>query len=201
MPPAIGGVGRASAVVGRRCRAIRAELLMARQRPVDFTSTFDPWPPTRDQRSASGARPAHAADMVRTRLDVVVAVREREEEKAKVAVAKAEALVQAARARASEAKAKAQVDHRARSDASSWELTELAHHRAMADARKAEKEAEAAQKQAEHVRVKLTSAHQRAEVVRRAADSRRTEIVREADRADTKEFDDVASMLHFRKVS
>jgi flagellar biosynthesis chaperone FliJ len=139
--------------------------------------------------------------MIRTRLDVVVAVREREEDTAKRDVAEAEALAKAATQKAALAKQTALKDHRVRADVSTWEVNELAHHRALADARKAERDAEASQKHVEQVRVKLTSAHQRAEAVRRAADGRRTEIIRELDKAETKELDDVASMLFCRKVT
>lgn len=139
--------------------------------------------------------------MVRTRLDSVVQVKERVEEKAGQALARAESAVTVARARVEAARRAAAQDFRSRADISQWEVTELAHHRAMTDAKKAQKDLEALQKSALVVRASYLSAHQSAEVVRRVADSRREEAVRELNRVEDKALDEAASLLHFRRAS
>jgi hypothetical protein len=110
---------------------------------------------------------------MRTRLDAVVTVRERSEDQALREVVEAERRAQAAADRATALSQAARVDHRAAGDVSTWELTEAAHTRAIADARRAQKDAEAALQQVAKVRLVYTSAHQQAEVVRRVADAPR----------------------------
>ncbi|MDP1830391.1 MAG: flagellar FliJ family protein [Archangium sp.] len=139
--------------------------------------------------------------MVRTRLDSVVQVKERAEDRAGQALARAESAVTAARAKVEEARRAASQDYRSRADVSQWELTELAHHRALTDAKKAQKDLEALQKSALTVRASYITAHQSAEVVRRVADSRREEAVRELNRVEDKALDEAASLLHFRRAS
>lgn len=138
--------------------------------------------------------------VVKTRLDAVVKVKERSEEKAGQALAKAEQVVQSANAKLESAKALAAQDHRARGDISQWEVGEMAHHKAISDARRAERDLLTAKKSANVVRAEYISAHQAAEVVRRVADSRRNEIVAEQNRAEDKALDEAASMLFFRKA-
>ena len=139
--------------------------------------------------------------MVRTRLDAVVQVKERVEEKAGQALARAESAVIAGKVKVEEARRAASQDFRSRSDISQWEMTELAHHRAIADAKKAQKDLEALQKSAQTVRAAYVSAHQSAEVVRRVATSRREEATRELNRVEDKALDETASLLHFRRAS
>lgn len=139
--------------------------------------------------------------MVRTRLDSVVQVKERVEEKAGQALARVESAVSAAKAKVDDARRAASQDFRARSDISQWEVTELAHHRAVADAKKAQKDLEALQKSAQTVRAQYLSAHQSAEVVRRVASTRREELTREQNRAEDKALDEAASLLFFRRAS
>lgn len=138
--------------------------------------------------------------MVRTRLDTVVEVKERVEDRAVQALARAESAVTTATRRAAEAKLAASKDFRARADVAQWEVTELAHHRAVADSKKAEKELAAVQKSAQTVRAAYLKAHQQAEVVRRVAENRRQELVQELNRAEDKALDEAASLLFFRKV-
>ena len=138
--------------------------------------------------------------MVRTRLDSVVQVKERVEEKAGQALARAEIAVTAAKSKVEVARHAASQDFRTRADISSWEVTELAHHRAVADAKKAQKDLETLQRSAQVVRATYLSAHQSAEVVRRVATSRREEATRELNRAEDKALDEAASMLLFRRA-
>jgi flagellar export protein FliJ len=137
---------------------------------------------------------------MKTRLDAVVQVKERVEEKAGQALAKAESAVTTAKERVEAARRTAAQDFRARSDISQWEVTELAHHRAVADAKKAQKDLEVLQKSALTVRATYISAHQSAEVVRRVANTRREEAQRELNRVEDKALDEAASLLHFRRA-
>ncbi len=138
--------------------------------------------------------------MIRTRLDAVVQVKERVEEKAGQALAKVESAVTVAKEKVEVAKRVAAQDFRARSDISQWEVAELANHRAVADAKKAQKDLETLQKSALIVRATYVSAHQSAEVVRRVATTRREEAERELNRIEDKALDEAASLLHFRRA-
>jgi flagellar export protein FliJ len=141
-----------------------------------------------------------ARRMVRTRLDVVVKVKERAEEKAGLELARAETAVRTAKDKLELASERAAQDHRGRGDVSQWELSEAAHHRALLDKSKAQKELESTQKAAVVVRAHYVGAHRAAEVVRRVADARREEISRELTRAEDKQLDEAASLLWFRKA-
>jgi flagellar export protein FliJ len=138
--------------------------------------------------------------MIRTRLDTVVRLRERDEEKAAQAVAKAENAVRVAQQKVEAAHDRAMADFRQKNDIAQWELQELAQHRALAEEKKAQREAELAKQAALKSRGVYTTAHQRAEVVRRVADSRREDAQREENRAETKQLDDVAGLLFVRKA-
>ncbi len=137
---------------------------------------------------------------MRTRLDAVVQVRERAEEKALRQVVEVEIQARAALERAEALKKAAQQDQRQTGDAATWEMAEMAHVRALTDARKAQKEAERIQAEVSKVRVVYTSAHQRAEVVRRVAETRREEQRRDVERVEEKALDEVASLLWYRKA-
>ncbi len=137
--------------------------------------------------------------MIRTRLDTVVRLRERDEDQAAREVAKTEQALRTAQQQLDDATARALRDFRARNDVVQWELQELAQHRALAESKKAARDLESAKALAAKSREQFTTAHQRAEVVRRAADARREELTRELDRADTKQLDDVAALLFNRR--
>lgn len=131
----------------------------------------------------------------------MVRLREREEDKAAQAVARAENALRAAQQKVEAAHERAMADFRRKNDIAQWELQELAQHRALAEEKRAQREAETAAKAAKEVRVQYTHAHQRAEVVRRVAESRRDEASREEARAETKQLDDIAGLLFARKAS
>ncbi len=156
-----------------------------------------------DGRTIKGLREArglHGTAFMRTRLDAVVTVREQGEEKALRQVVEAEARVKLAVERAEALARAATVDHRRAGDASTWELTEAAHVRALGEARRAQKEVEQAQQQVAKVRLVYTTAHRQAEVVRRVAEARRDELRKDAQRTEDKQLDEVASLLWFRKA-
>lgn len=137
---------------------------------------------------------------MRTRLDSVVQVRERDEDKALRQVVDAETKAKVAAERAEALKKAAQHDARKAGDAATWEMLESAHVRALSDARRAQKDAEKSQAEVAKVRVLYTAAHQKAEVVRRVADSRREEERRTIERGEEKVLDEVASLLWYRKA-
>ncbi|MFO0599115.1 MAG: flagellar FliJ family protein [Myxococcaceae bacterium] len=138
---------------------------------------------------------------MKTRLDVVVQVKERAEDKAGVELAQAERAVTAAKSRFESARATASMDFRSRSDISQWEVTELAHHRALSDANKARREFEELQKAATMKRSDWLAMHRAAEVVRRVAENRKHEWLVEESRQEDKVLDEAASLLFFRKAS
>jgi flagellar export protein FliJ len=138
--------------------------------------------------------------MAKTRLDSVVDVRERDEDKAMRELGRAQTALKAAQQRSEEARRRAMSDHRARHDVAHWEMMEVAHHRALSDARRAEREVEVLNQSTTKVREQYVVAYQRAEVVRRVADARRTEAQRESDRAETKELDEVGGILFVRRA-
>lgn len=146
------------------------------------------------------AHALHRPCAMRTRLDAVVRVREREEERALESVAKAEARARAASERVEQLMAAANTDARAKGDASTWQLVEAAQVKALADAKRAQVERDRLQLEVAKVRVVYTSAHQKAEVVRRAAEHRREDQRREEARVEDKALDEVASMLWFRRA-
>lgn len=130
----------------------------------------------------------------------MVRLREREEDAAAHAVAKAESAVRLAQQKVDAAHDRAMADFRQRNDIAQWELQELAQHRALAEERAAQNDAQLARKAAQQHRMVYTAAHQRAEVVRRVAQSRRDEAVREEKRVETKHLDEVAALSFSRKA-
>ncbi len=137
---------------------------------------------------------------MRTRLDAVVQVRERAEEKALTTLGQAETKATLAADKAAQLRQASLTDHRAKNDVASWELVEVAHHRSLIDARRAQKDAEQAKLELVKVRSSYTVAHQQAEVVRRVAEARKTEQLADANRAEGKDLDEVAALLWFRKA-
>lgn len=130
-----------------------------------------------------------------TRLDVLVKLRERDEEKAERAVADAQRAALAARARLTEAQALARTDARGALDVASWGLVEAAHGRAREEAERAARLVKDAQARETEARSAHVDAHRRTEAVRRAADGRRVELVREAETRDQRRVDDLTTML------
>lgn len=139
--------------------------------------------------------------MVKTRLDAVVKLRERNEEQKAQAFGVAESAARQAAAVAAQARAEALRDERKGGDASQWDVIELAHHRALVEVRRAEREAQRARGVADTARATWVTAHQDAEAVRRAAEHRRDELRREADKAETKLLDEMALLAFSRKTA
>jgi hypothetical protein len=131
-----------------------------------------------------------------TRLDVVVKLREQDEERSRLALADSERAAKRAAEEAAAARDRARQDHRGRGSAAEWMLLEAAHSRALNDAQKADEAAGAAQNKLVAVRAEYSRAYQRAETIRRVADTRRAEIIAEAEQKERKELDEIGVLRH-----
>lgn len=131
-----------------------------------------------------------------TRLDVVVKLRERDEEKARTALADSERAAKDAAEAAKLALETTRRDSRSRGNAALWQLHDAAHGRALHDAAEAAKVAGAADLHLVRSRDHYSSAYKRAETIRRVAESRRSEIIAEAEGRERKELDELGVLLH-----
>jgi flagellar protein FliJ len=142
-----------------------------------------------DSSDPKGVKPA-------TRLDVVVKLRERDEDKAKLVLADSERALKKAEEDAARALAATRQDLRVSGSAADWQLLDAAHGRALHDAAEAAKAAGAAHQHLEQSREVYSSAYKRAETIRRVAETRRAELVAEAEGKDRKEMDELGVLLH-----
>jgi flagellar export protein FliJ len=131
-----------------------------------------------------------------TRLDVVVKLRERDEEKTRTALADSERAAKKAAELAALAREKARHDGRSAGSAADWVMLDAAHTRARNDAVHAEQAAGAAHAHLHASRLQYSQAYQRAETMRRVAESRRAEIIAEGEARDRKELDELAVLRH-----
>ena len=129
----------------------------------------------------------------RTRLDKVVQVRERKEDSALDALVEARTATALARARLERAEEAARADSRARGPAELWQLDDLARRRALQLVRTAEQDLQRARQGEEVAREGYTTARQAREVVGRAQERRRTEIVSEIEKREQRATDEVAT--------
>jgi flagellar export protein FliJ len=136
---------------------------------------------------------------VATRLDVVVGLRERQEKEAMLSLARALTETQKARAQVDAAMERMRRDGRGGGSAAEWEIGDAAQARGLSEIEVAKEALERARaKEAEAKRVHLV-AHQKAEVVRRAAQSKREERIGEMERAEAKAMDDFSSTQWARR--
>ena len=133
-----------------------------------------------------------------TRLDVVVKLRERDEEQARTLLANSERAVKAAAAETLAALERARKDLRVSGSAADWQLLDAAHGRALVDAAAAAQAEAAAHQRLSESRVVYSFAYQRAETIRRIAETRRTELINEAEAKERKELDELGVILHGR---
>lgn len=131
----------------------------------------------------------------KTRLDPVVGIRERVAEamERELAAAQREALrkeeeLQVSRTRAAK-------DHRKSGDAAEWQLVEAGHTRALQIIRVNEQQVRTQATVVEKVRAKTRSAQLALEVVKRAADRKRTEQVQARAKQDAKQLDQIATLM------
>lgn len=137
---------------------------------------------------------------LRTRLDPVVKLREREEKSSREHLARATAEAQSAFARVTQTQASVNRDERRSADVAEWAMLDAAHCQARTELHRAQAKLESATVNVGAARAAHTTAHSRAEAVRRAAEARRAEHQQEQARAESRELDEVGSLLHWRKT-
>ena len=131
----------------------------------------------------------------KNRLETVVWLRETEEEKARAAMADAQRHVNAANDALFVAKAQTKLDERRSASAAHWSLVEIAHTRALHEARQAEHAMKAAADGLSQSRARYIGAHTRTEALRKAIEARRTEENRAEAQAERKSMDEIAMLL------
>jgi hypothetical protein len=129
---------------------------------------------------------------------VVVKLKERDEDRARKDLATAQTAALAATAALSVARDTAHREERKRGSAAEWLLADSANLRALADVRRAETAARAADEKLGQSRQRYVGARANAEAMRRAADARRSEVVLEAEKAERKAMDEAAVLLFAR---
>jgi flagellar biosynthesis chaperone FliJ len=129
----------------------------------------------------------------------VVKLRERDEDTARVQLSEDQRKQLAALAALEQARANARHDARASGRASDWELVDRAHQRALLDARLAEHAANAAAEKVGSSRATYVAAYAKAEAMRRVVETRRADIVKEAEKAEAKRLDEMATLLFARE--
>ena len=132
----------------------------------------------------------------KTRLETVYRLRETEECRARQAMADAQRHVTVATDAFSAAKARAIVDERREASAAAWSMVEMAHTRALQEARQAERAVQTAKDGLSQTRTRYLGAHTRTESLRRAIEARRAESVRAEAQAERKSMDEIAMLLH-----
>ena len=132
------------------------------------------------------------------RLDAVVKLRETEEDRARIQLAEAHRQVEAATRAAAAARARAREDSRRSGNAAEWQLAESAHFQALREASQADHAAAAAGEKLSTTRQHYNSAYKRAEGIRRVAESRRAELIAEAELAERKQLDEVGVLMYRR---
>jgi len=130
----------------------------------------------------------------KTRLDRLVTVRERSEESALQNLAHAQSGVTGASQRLAGARQRSREDGRSTGAAELWVLEEIAHLRSLQQVQRAEGDLAQALRKEQSAKAGYTAAHRNAEVVRRAQDKKRVEILDERDRGERKAFDELATM-------
>jgi flagellar biosynthesis chaperone FliJ len=132
------------------------------------------------------------------RLDAAVMLRERAEDKARLELADAQTKSMAAEKELQAAAARVQRDERKRGRAVDWEVAESAHARVLVEHRQAERAVDDATVKLGSTREHYVGVRAKAEALRRIVDARRTEQDREADSAEQKNLDELATILHTR---
>jgi flagellar export protein FliJ len=130
----------------------------------------------------------------RTRLDRVVELRERAEDDALSRFARARAIAQEARERHARAAEAARADARRAGLVELWQLEELTHRRALQVARAAENEMLKAAQGEAAAREGYAAARQEKEIVQRAQERKRAEILLEMGRRERRDADEMATL-------
>ncbi len=130
----------------------------------------------------------------KTRLDRLVNVRERSEESALQTLARAQSTRDVAARRLASLRMRARSDERGPGTAELWVLEEFAHLQTLRQVQRAESDLASAVRKEQSARVGYTAAHKNAEVVRRAQDKKRTEILTERERREVKLLDELGTL-------
>jgi flagellar biosynthesis chaperone FliJ len=126
----------------------------------------------------------------RTRLDPVIKLEEQKEERRLAELAAAGRQVRSAEQHLRDARSRASADHRRAATAIDWQLTELAHARALVDVHNAERAVVQAHLAATTSREAYRAVHSKAEALRRVAAVRVDEILMTRAKAEAKELDE-----------
>lgn len=135
----------------------------------------------------------------KTRLDAVVRIREKDEDTARIQLSEDQRKQLAAVAALEEARTRARHDARTSGRAMDWELADRAHQRALLDARIAEHAVNAAEEKVGSSRANYVAAYAKAEAMRRVVETRRADIISEAEKAEAKRLDEMATLLFARE--
>jgi flagellar export protein FliJ len=135
----------------------------------------------------------------KTRLDAVVKIREKDEDTARIQLSEDQRQQLAAVAALEEARARARHDARTSGRAMDWDLADRAHQRALVDARVAEHAVNAADQKVGTSRANYVAAYAKAEAMRRVVETRRADIIKEAEKAEAKQLDEMATLLFSRE--
>lgn len=135
----------------------------------------------------------------KTRLDAVVRIREKDEDTARIQLSEDQRRQLAAVAALAEARERARHDARTSGRAMDWELADRAHQRALLDARIAEHAVSAADEKVGTSRANYVAAYAKAEAMRRVVETRRADILKEAEKAEAKRLDEMATLLFARE--
>lgn len=130
----------------------------------------------------------------KTRLDRLVQLRERTEDVALENLAHAQSSLGRAAARLAGLRQEAKRDGRSRGSVEMWAVEEGAHVRALHAIRTAERELAQAVRSEQKARVGYGEAYRGAEVIRRAQEKKRTEILDEAEKREQKALDELATL-------
>ncbi len=130
----------------------------------------------------------------KTRLDRLVNVRERSEESALQTLARARGAREQVAQRLAGLRARARVDARGPGAAELWVLEEFAHLQTLRQVQRAEGDLADAVRKEQFATQGYSAAHRSAEVVRRAQEKKRAELVADVDRRERKAFDELATL-------
>lgn len=130
------------------------------------------------------------------RLDSVVKLRKQDEDRALTGLVEAQKRNASADAALEAARDRTRRDDRQRGPVADWEIADSAHLTALREMREAERAAKAAVEQLTRARGEFLAAHVRVEAVRRVAEQRTENALREADDRERKELDELAILRH-----
>jgi flagellar export protein FliJ len=134
----------------------------------------------------------------KTRLDRLVGLRKRTEDGALSDLASARRALWVAQDRLAGAIQQSRADHRGVADSAFWVVEEAAHRRALQVARTARVDVSQAAASEATAREGWVDAHRDTEVVRRVADRKRAEQVKDAQKLESRQLDDLGTLGHQR---